>query len=172
MWRSREWNPYGCRVLPKLHLWLDSVHSFTTPCDTFLDFWPWGLSWWVSSGWGSDWWFGDRWVGFLSGRGDTWFGVEKISDGPDGGPIKIPIIFIFISFGPSSSDKILYDNFLIKISSPLKFFWIHQYIYNLCSNYHSYPTISKLFLINFHQNLFNFTMGNITGPMLTIWINW
>ena len=46
---------------------------------------------------------------------DARFGVEQVSGGPDGGPVEVPVIVIFVGFGPAPLCKILDYDLLVKI---------------------------------------------------------
>lgn len=54
--------------------------------------------------------------------GSTWLGVEEIPRGVDGGPVEVPVVVVFLAFGPSSFEEVLDDGLLVKVAPPFEFF--------------------------------------------------
>ena len=50
---------------------------------------------------------------------DARFGVEQVSGGPDGGPVEVPVVIVFVFFDPPSCLKVLYHDLFVEIWLPL-----------------------------------------------------
>ena len=122
-WEGR--NP--CGRCPKSHLSLDNAHSSTTIFCIFWDSSPWDPCELAHSGWDSDWLFVLNWAWYLDKSRKTWFGVKEIASGPNGGPIKIPIVIILIGFHPSSLGEILDHHFFVEVWFPLQLPGVHVF---------------------------------------------
>jgi len=51
----------------------------------------------------------------------TCFGVEEVPCGVDGGPVEVPVIVVFLAFGPASFQEVSNYDFLVEIGFPLQF---------------------------------------------------